>query len=87
VAHLQALAIGKKTFKEQICFDLNGSKVKCEEHVKRLGVSSTVTIDYALIKILKRMGPRIEPSGTPLYTVSKELQIFFTFTHCFLPDK
>ena len=44
----QALAIGKKTFKEQICFDLNGSKIKCEEHVKRLGVSSTVTIDYEL---------------------------------------
>ena len=41
---LQALAIGKKTFKEQICFDLNGSKIKCEEHVKLLGV----TIDYEL---------------------------------------
>jgi hypothetical protein len=27
------------------------------------------------------------PCGTPLYIVSKELQIFFTFTHCFLPDK
>ena len=40
----QALAIGKKTFKEQICFDLNGSKIKCEEHVKLLGV----TIDYEL---------------------------------------
>jgi hypothetical protein len=26
----QALAIGKNTFKEQICFDLNGSKIKCE---------------------------------------------------------
>jgi hypothetical protein len=24
----QALAIGKETFKEQICFDLNGSKIK-----------------------------------------------------------
>jgi hypothetical protein len=24
----QALAIGKKSFKEQICFDLNGSKIK-----------------------------------------------------------
>jgi hypothetical protein len=33
----QALAIGKKTFKEQICFDLKGSKIKCEEHVKLLG--------------------------------------------------
>jgi hypothetical protein len=40
----QALAIGKKTFKEHICFDLNGSKIKCEEHVKLLGV----TIDYEL---------------------------------------
>jgi hypothetical protein len=60
----QALAIGKKTFKEHVCFDLNGSKIKCEEHVKQ-----------------------IEPCGTPLYTVSKELQIFFTFTHYFLPDK
>ena len=40
----QALAIGKKSFKEQICFDLNGSKIKCEEHVKLLGV----TIDYEL---------------------------------------
>ena len=26
----QALAIGKKTFKEQICFDLNGSKIKAK---------------------------------------------------------
>ena len=40
----QALAIGKKTFKEQICFDLKGSKIKREEHVKLLGV----TIDYEL---------------------------------------
>jgi hypothetical protein len=40
----QALAIGKNTFKEQICFDLKGSKIKCEEHVKLLGV----TIDYEL---------------------------------------
>ena len=24
----QALAIGKKTFKEQICFDLKGNKIK-----------------------------------------------------------
>jgi hypothetical protein len=34
----QALAIGKNTFKEQICFDLNGSKIKCEEHVKLAAV-------------------------------------------------
>jgi hypothetical protein len=40
----QALAIGKNTFKEQICFDLKGSKIKCEEHAKLLGV----TIDYEL---------------------------------------
>jgi hypothetical protein len=40
----QALAIGKKTLKEQICFYLKGSKIKCEEHVKLLGV----TIDYEL---------------------------------------
>jgi hypothetical protein len=40
----QALAIGKKTFKEQICFELKGIKIKCEEHVKLLGV----TIDYEL---------------------------------------
>jgi hypothetical protein len=33
----QALAIGKNTFEEQICFDLKGSKIKCEEHVKLLG--------------------------------------------------
>jgi hypothetical protein len=38
------LAIGKKTLKEQICFYLKGSKIKCEEHVKLLGV----TIDYEL---------------------------------------
>ena len=35
----QALAIGKKTLKEQICFYLKGSKIKCEEHVKLLGVT------------------------------------------------
>jgi hypothetical protein len=32
----QALAIGKKTFKEQIGFDLNGSKIKCEELQKEI---------------------------------------------------
>jgi hypothetical protein len=41
---LYTVSIGKKTFKEQICFDLKGSKIKCEEHVKLLGV----TIDYEL---------------------------------------
>jgi hypothetical protein len=38
-------------------------------------------------KVKNILGPKIEPCGTPLYTVSKELQIFFTFAHCFLPDK
>jgi hypothetical protein len=51
VAHLYTLF--QKSYKyllplhivfEQICFDLNGSKIKCEEHVKLLGV----TIDYEL---------------------------------------
>jgi hypothetical protein len=31
----------------------------------------------SLIKMLKRMGPKIEPCGTPLYTVSKEGPILF----------
>ena len=32
----QALAIGKETFKEQICFDLNGSKIKLKNMVNFL---------------------------------------------------
>jgi hypothetical protein len=31
----------------------------------------------ALDEKIKRMGSKIEPCGTPLYTVSKELHIFF----------
>ncbi|SMN17588.1 hypothetical protein CRYPA_887 [uncultured Candidatus Thioglobus sp.] len=79
----QALAIGKKTFKEQICFDLNGSKIKCEEHVKLLGV----TIDYELnfdkhiseickkasqqLNILKRIGKYLNRLG--------RLTIYYSF--------
>jgi hypothetical protein len=59
--------------------------------ISKLESDSQKMLDWfakmSLIKILKRMGPKIEPCDTPLYTVSKELQIFFTFTHCFLPDK
>ena len=32
----QASAIGKNTFKEHICFDLKGSKIKCKEHLSFL---------------------------------------------------
>ena len=79
----QALAIGKKTFKEQICFDLNGSKIKCEEHVKLLGV----TIDYELnfdkhiseickksagqLNVLKRIGRYLNKLG--------RLTIYYSF--------
>jgi hypothetical protein len=45
----QALAIGKKTFKEQLCFDLNGSKIKCEEHVKLLGKSYTYFLPLQIV--------------------------------------
>ena len=79
----QALAIGKKTFKEQICFDLNGSKIKCEEHDKLLGV----TIDYELnfdkhiseickksarqLNVLKRIGRYLNKLG--------RLTIYYSF--------
>jgi hypothetical protein len=80
----QALAIGKNTFKEQICFDLKGSKIKCEEHVKLLGV----TIDYELnfdkhiseickkksarqLNVLKRIGRYLNKLG--------RLTIYYSF--------
>ena len=87
----QALAIGKKTFKEQICFDLNGSKIKCKEHVKLLGV----TIDYELnfdkhiseickksacqLNVLKRIGRYLNKLGrlTIYYSF-----ILSNFTYC-----
>jgi hypothetical protein len=40
----QALAVGTKSFNENITFDLAGNTIKCEENVKLLGV----TIDFKL---------------------------------------
>jgi hypothetical protein len=36
----QALAIGKKTFKEQICFDLNGRKDVINKNIKENGAQN-----------------------------------------------
>jgi hypothetical protein len=40
----QAIAIGNKTHKQNITFNLNGNNIKCDEEVELLGV----TIDFKL---------------------------------------
>jgi hypothetical protein len=40
----QAIAIGNKTHKQNIVFDLNGSKINCNDEVKLLGI----TINFKL---------------------------------------
>ena len=39
----------------------------------------------SLMKMLKRMGPKIEPCGTPDNKTWKTLYVLFIFTFCFLP--
>ena len=79
----QALAIGKKTFDKNICFDLKGNKIECEKDVKLLGV----TIDYELnfdkhisemckkasrqLNVLKRIGRYLNKLG--------RLTIYYSF--------
>jgi hypothetical protein len=35
----QAIAIGNTTHKQKIVFDLNGSKINCDDEVKLLGIA------------------------------------------------
>ena len=40
-----------------------------------------------LMKMLKRMGPKIDPCGTPNNKTYKAINVLFIFTFCFLPFK
>ena len=39
------------------------------------------------MKMLKRMGPKIDPCGTPDNKTWETLYVLFIFTFCFLPLK
>ena len=42
----QAIAIGNKTHKQNIVFDLNGSKINCNDEVKLLGITIDFKLDF-----------------------------------------
>ena len=42
----QAIAIGNKTHKQNIVFDLNGSKINCDDEVKLLGITIDFKLDF-----------------------------------------
>ena len=42
----QAIAIGNKTHKQNIVFDLNGSKINCNDEVKLLGITINFKLDF-----------------------------------------
>ena len=44
--NVQAIAIGNKTHKQNIAFNVNGNNIKCDEEVELLGVLLGVTIDF-----------------------------------------
>jgi hypothetical protein len=42
----QAISIGNKTHKQNIVFDLNGSKINCDDEVKLLGIAIDFKLDF-----------------------------------------
>ena len=44
--NVQAIAIGNKTHKQNITFNLNGNNIKCENEVKLLGVTINFKHDF-----------------------------------------
>jgi hypothetical protein len=43
---LQEIAIGNKTHKQNIVFDLNGSKINCDDEVKLPGITIDFKLDF-----------------------------------------
>ena len=42
----QAIAIGNKIHQQNIVFDLNGSKINCDDEVKLLGITIDFKLDF-----------------------------------------
>ena len=42
----QAIAIGNKTYKQNIVFDIYGSKINCDDEVKLLGITIDFKLDF-----------------------------------------
>ena len=70
----QAIAIGNKTHKQNIVFDLNGSKINCDDEVKLLGITIDFKLDFnkhisnickkkaaRQLNVLKRIGSNLSP--------------------------
>lgn len=82
----QALAIGLKTAKQNISFDLDGNKIMCDDEVKLLGVtidsqmkfnthiSNIVKKASRQLNVLKRIGKNLTKLG--------KLTIYFSFIMC-----
>ena len=71
----QAIAVGKRTKDENITFKLDDNIIKCEEHVKLLGVTIDFQLNFDLhisnvckkasrqLNVLKRIGKKIMQIG------------------------
>jgi hypothetical protein len=67
----QAIAIGSKTHKQNIVFDLNGSKINCDDEVKLLEITIDFKLDFnkhissigkkaaRQLNVLKRIGSNL----------------------------
>jgi hypothetical protein len=67
----QAIAIGNKIHKQNIVFDLNGSKINCDDEVKLLGITIDFKLDFnkhisnickkaaRQLNVLKRIGSNL----------------------------
>ena len=67
----QSIAIGNKTHKQNIVFDLNGSKINCDDEVKLLGITIDFKLDFnkhisnickkaaRQLNVLKRIGSNL----------------------------
>ena len=75
----QAIAIGPKTNKHNLSFDLKGNKITCEENVKLLGITVDSHLNFDKIckkasqqlNILKRIGKYLNRLGS--------LTIYYSF--------
>ena len=57
----QAIAIGAKTNKHNLSFDLKGNKITCEENVKLLGITvdSHLNLDKHISEICKKASEQL----------------------------
>ena len=46
-----------------------------------------MSINKSLMKIINRIGPRIDPCGTPTVMPTSAERVLFTNTFCVLPDR